>query len=265
MSPARRCAVTAADMARYPSLAGKVVVVSGGASGIGAAIVEAFALQGSQVCFVDIDADAAQRTVAEVVARGVPPPAHAVCDLRDIEASLSAVQGLLAGRTPHALINNAGNDQAQPLGEVSPADWDDRVAVNLRHQFFLAQALSVPMRAAGQGAIVNLGSVAWRIGVPGVPVYCTLKSAVEGLTRSLARELGSDGIRVNAIAPGWVLTERQLAKAAADPGKSARYLERQCLKTHLGPADIAEMALWLCADESAMCTGQTFTVDGGVA
>lgn len=252
-------------MARYPSLAGKVVVVSGGASGIGAAIVEAFALQGSLVCFVDIDADAAQRTVAAVAARGVPPPAHAVCDLRDIAASLAAVQGLLAGRTPHALINNAGNDQAQPLGEVSPADWDDRVAVNLRHQFFLAQALAVPMRAAGQGAIVNLGSVAWRIGVPGVPVYCTLKSAVEGLTRSLARELGADGIRVNAIAPGWVLTERQLAKAAADPGKSARYLERQCLKTHLRPPDIAEMALWLCADESAMCTGQTFTVDGGVA
>ncbi|OEZ02490.1 hypothetical protein BIY45_01475 [Stenotrophomonas sp. BIIR7] len=265
MSPARPFAVTAADMARYPSLAGTVVVVSGGASGIGAAIVEAFALQGSQVCFVDIDSDAAQRTVAALEARGIAPPAHAVCDLRDIEASLAAVQGLLAGRTPHALINNAGNDQAQPLGEVSLADWDDRVAVNLRHQFFLAQALSVPMRAAGQGAIVNLGSVAWRIGVPGVPVYCTLKSAVEGLTRSLARELGSDGIRVNAIAPGWVLTERQLAKAAADPGKSARYLERQCLKTHLRPADIAEMALWLCADESAMCTGQTFTVDGGVA
>ena len=239
-------------------------MVSGGGAGIGAAMVEAFAMQRSHVCFVDIDAAAAQRTVAAVVARGLPPPLHAVCDLRDVEASVAAVQALLDGRTPHALINNAGNDQAQPLDEVTPADWDDRVAVNLRHQFFLAQALAPAMRAAGQGAIVNLGSIAWRIGVPGVPVYATLKSAVEGLTRSLARELGVDGVRVNAIAPGWVLTERQRAKAAADPGKSARYLERQCLKAHLHPSDIAEMALWLCADESAMCTGQTFTVDGGV-
>jgi len=251
-------------VAGYPSLAGRTVVVSGGGAGIGAAIVEAFAVQGSHVCFVDIDAAAARRTVASVVARGLPPPDHAVCDLRDVAASVAAVQALLAGRTPHALINNAGNDQAQSLGEVTPADWDDRVAVNLRHQFFLAQAVAAPMRAAGQGVIVNLGSVVWRLGVPGVPVYATLKSAVEGLTRSLARELGADGIRVNAIAPGWVLTERQQAKAAADPGKAARYLERQCLKRHLQPSDIAEMALWLCADESALCTGQTFTVDGGV-
>lgn len=251
-------------MAQYPSLAGRTVLVSGGGGGIGACIVEAFAAQGSDVCFIDIDAAGAQRTVEAVVAAGRPPPRHAVCDLRDIPATLAAAQRLLAGRCVHALVNNAGNDQAQALGEVSVADWDDRVAVNLRHQFFLAQALAVPMRAAGRGAIVNLGSISWRIGVAGVPVYATLKSAVEGLTKTLARELGADGIRVNAIAPGWVLTERQQAKAAADPGKSSRYLERQCLKTHLRPVDIAEMALWLCADESALCTGQTFTVDGGV-
>lgn len=251
-------------MARYPSLAGKTVVVSGGAAGIGAAIVAAFAAQGSDVRFLDIDGAAAQRTVEAVVGAGLPAPAFARCDLRDIDATLAALDGLLQGRCPHALINNAGNDQAQPLGQISVADWDDRVAVNLRHAFFLAQAVSAPMGKAGQGAIVNLGSISWKMGVAGVPVYATLKSAVEGMTKALARELGVDGIRVNAIAPGWVLTERQRAKGAADPARFTRYLERQCLKTHLQPAHIAEMALWLCAEESAMCTGQTFTVDGGV-
>ncbi|MEG2803664.1 SDR family oxidoreductase [Stenotrophomonas sp.] len=251
-------------MAHYPSLAGKTVVVSGGAAGIGAAIVAAFAAQGSDVRFLDVDADAAGRTVQALVDAGLPAPAFAQCDLRDIPASLAAVQTLLQGRSPHALINNAGNDQAQPLAQVSVADWDDRVAVNLRHAFFLAQALSAPMRQAGQGVIVNLGSISWKMGVAGVPVYATLKSAMEGMTKALARELGADGIRVNAIAPGWVLTERQRAKGAANPAMFERYLARQCLKTHLQPADIAEMALWLCADESAMCTGQTFTVDAGV-
>lgn len=240
------------------------MVVSGGGGGIGAAIVEAFARQACQVCFLDIDAAGAAKTVASVQALGLPPPAHAVCDLRDITATLAALERLLDGRTPHALINNAGNDQAQALGEVSVADWDDRVAVNLRHQFFLAQALSAAMRGAGAGAIVNLGSISWRMGVGGVPVYGTLKSAVEGLTKTLARELGTDGIRVNAIAPGWVLTERQLAKGAANPARFDAYLDRQCLKAHLYPPHIAEMALWLCADESAMCTGQTFIIDGGV-
>jgi len=251
-------------MATYPSLQGRLVLVSGGAAGIGAAIVAAFARQGSEVLFVDLDAGAAARTVEEVVAQGLPAPQYAVCDLRDIDASLAAVQRLLAGRAPHALINNAGNDQAQALGQVSVADWDDRVAVNLRHQFFLAQAVAPAMQQAGQGAIVNLGSTSWMMGLAGVAVYSTMKAAVAGLTKSLARELGADGIRVNAIAPGWVLTERQQLKLVGDPGKSSRYLERQCLKQHLQPADIAEMALWLCADESRLCTGQTFVVDAGV-
>ncbi|WP_411851360.1 SDR family NAD(P)-dependent oxidoreductase [Stenotrophomonas sp. LGBM10] len=251
-------------MASYPSLAGRTVVVTGGGGGIGAAMVEAFARQGSQVCLLDVDAAGVRRTLQAIAASGLPTPDGAVCDLRDIAASVAALERLLDGRTPHALINNAGNDQAQPLDAVTVADWDDRVAVNLRHAFFLAQAVAAPMRRAGGGAIVNLGSISWRMGVAGVPVYATLKAAVEGLTRSLARELGTDGIRVNTIAPGWVLTERQMAKAAADPAKASRYLERQCLKAHLYPAHIAEMALWLCAEESAMCTAQTFTVDGGV-
>jgi NAD(P)-dependent dehydrogenase (short-subunit alcohol dehydrogenase family) len=251
-------------MATYPSLSGRLVLVTGGGGGIGAAIVEAFAAQHADVAFVDVDADGAARTVARVVDRGLPPPRCALVDLRDIERTLQAVDTLLGGRAAHALVNNAGNDTAQPLAEVTVADWDDRVAVNLRHQFFLAQAVSAGMRAARRGAIVNLGSIAWMMGAAGVPVYATLKSAVAGLTKSLARELGADNIRVNAIAPGWVLTERQLAKGAADPSKFQRYLDRQCLKTHLRPEHVAELALWLCADESALCTGQTYILDGGV-
>jgi len=251
-------------MALYPSLQGRCVVVSGGASGIGAAMVQAFAAQGSAVCFLDVDAQAAAATIAHVQSSGLAAPQFAACDLRDIEATRAALATLLGGRTPYALINNAGNDQAQPLDAVSVADWDDRVAVNLRHQFFLAQAVAPAMRAAGQGVIVNLGSISWMMALPGIAVYSTMKAAVAGLTKSLARELGADGIRVNAIAPGWVITDRQRAKLDADPGKSARYLERQCLKRHLQPGDIAELALWLCADESRLCTGQTFVLDGGV-
>jgi len=251
-------------MAVYSSLAGKTIVVTGGAAGIGAAMVEAFARQGSQVCFLDSDAVAAERTTQRLTAQGLAI-VHAVCDLRDIDVAQAALQRLLGSRAPFALINNAGNDQAQPLHAVSVADWDDRVAVNLRHQFFMAQAVSEPMRQAGEGVIINLGSISWRLGVAGVPVYATLKAAVEGLTRSLARELGPYGIRVNTIAPGWVLTERQLAKGARDPAIFDRYLARQCLKTHLAPIDVAEMALWLCSDESRLCTGQTFTVDAGAA
>ena len=251
-------------MAHYPSLQGRLVVISGGAAGLGAAMVHAFATQGAQVGFLDVDVAQGQRRVREIAALGLPEPSFIACDLRDVPASLAALQQWLAGRAPHALINNAGNDSAQQFGEVSPQEWDDRVAVNLRHQFFLAQAVAPAMRKAGRGAIVNLGSISWRMGLPSVAVYSTLKAAVEGLTKSLARELGDDGIRVNAIAPGWVLTDRQQEKLRADPGKSVRYLERQCLKQHLQPEHIAEMALWLCADESRMCTGQVFTVDGGV-
>jgi NAD(P)-dependent dehydrogenase (short-subunit alcohol dehydrogenase family) len=251
-------------MATYPSLKDKTVLITGGGDGIGAAMVAAFAQQGADVHFVDIDAETSLRTAQHVADLGLPMPRFAVCDLRDIDASLRAVHALLGDRTVHALLNNAGNDQAQPFSEVTVADWDDRVAVNLRHQFFLAQAVAPAMRRAGTGVIVNLGSISWMIGALGVPVYTTLKSAVAGLTKSLARELGTDGIRVNAIAPGWVLTKRQLAKGEADPTKFSRYLERQCLKQHLQPEHIAELALWLCADESAMCTGQTFVMDGGV-
>lgn len=251
-------------MADFLSLHGQLVVITGGAGGIGAAMVEAFAAQRADVRFLDIDAPAAELTAQRVADRGFARPRYEICDLRDVEASLAALDRLLDGRDAHALINNAASDRAQPLGEVTPADWDDAVAVNLRHQFFLAQAIAPGMRRNGRGAIVNLGSISWMMGATSVPVYAAMKSAVSGLTKTLARELGPDGIRVNAIAPGWVLTERQLAKGRADPAKFDDYLRRQCLKRHLAPDDIAQWALWLCADESAMCTGQTLIVDGGV-
>ena len=252
-------------MARYPSLADQAVLISGGAGGIGAAMVAAFAAQDAHVAFLDRDEAAAEKLAAEIGAISRYRPVFATVDLRDIEETVTAVRSLADLTGPFRyLINNAGNDQAHAFDEVSVEFWDDCVAVNLRHQFFLAQAVASPMGGLGGGAIVNLGSICWRIGAANVPVYATMKAAVEGLTKSLARDLGPKNIRVNAIAPGWVLTERQLAKGAADPGKFDDYLKRQSLKRHLEPQDIAEMALFLCADESRLCTGQVFTIDGGI-
>jgi NAD(P)-dependent dehydrogenase (short-subunit alcohol dehydrogenase family) len=253
-------------VAVYPSLRGKHVLITGGAGGIGAAMVEAFAKQGALVSFIDKDIEAGRRLTDTVTAMGCAPVQFHACELRDIEATIKVVSGMAETFGPFfVLINNAGNDQAQPFDQVSFVNWDERVAVNLKHQFFLAQALSINMITLGGGSIINLGSVSWRIGATGVPVYATLKSAVTGLTKSLARELGIYNIRVNEIAPGWVMTQRQLQKGAANPQKFADYLTKQCLKSHLQPIDIAEMALWLAADESRFCTGQVFTVDAGVS
>lgn len=253
-------------MASYPSLRNKSVLVTGGGAGIGAATVAAFAAQDARVGFLERDEDHARRCVADVEAAGFAAPAYRLCDVRDIDAVRQAV-GELVGEigSPQVLINNAGNDEAHDFAAVTPDYFDDRVAVNLRHQYFLAQMLAPGMAAAGGGSIVNLGSVSWMIGARGVSIYTTLKSAIEGLTSTLARELGEQRIRVNAIAPGWVLTERQLEKGARHPEKFAQYLDRQCLKEHLEPGDVAEMALWLAADESRRCTGHTYFVDGGVA
>ena len=187
-------------------------------------------------------------------------------DLRDIDAMREAIAALQAELGPfRALVNNAGDDARHPWDEVTPDLWDERFQVNLRHQFFAAQAVAPGMREAGGGSIVNLGSISWMFGAAGLIAYTTAKAAVAGLTKSLARELGPLGIRVNAIAPGMIWTEKQKARAAADdPAKLARYLDRQCLKEPLAPADIARMALWLASAESRMCAGQTYIVDGGV-
>ncbi len=248
--------------ARYPDLDGAAVLITGGGSGIGASIVEAFAGQGARVAFLEINPHAAGATAAACGGRVI----HRIVDLRDIAALRSAVTELQAELGPfRALINNAGDDSRHSWDQVTPDLWDDRFEVNLRHQFFAAQAVAPGMRDAGGGAIVNLGSISWMMGAAGLTAYTTAKAAIAGLTKSLARELGPLGIRVNAIAPGMIWTEKQKARAAADdPAKLARYLERQCLKEPLAPADIARMALWLASGESRMCAGQTYIVDGGV-
>lgn len=252
-------------MAAYPSLDGCPVLVTGGAGGIGAALVEAFTAQGSLVAFVDRDVAEGDELCRDIDRRVGRRPVFEACDLKDVDASRGAVERLALATGPfRVLLNNAGNDAFHAFADVTPAYFDDRIAVNLRHHFFMAQAVAPGMALAGGGSIINLGSVSWMMGAARVSVYAAAKAAVEGLTRSLARELGPSGIRVNSIAPGWVLTERQLSKGANDPAKFDAYLDRQCIKEHLEPRDVAELALWLAADESRRCTGHTWFVDGGV-
>lgn len=256
----------AIEAASYPSLEGRGVVITGGGSGIGMFLVHAFSAQGARVGFVDIDAAAGGR-VAEICARETGHrPAFVPCDLRDIGALRSALDALRAQVGPiRALVNNAGNDDRSPIEDSTPDYWDERQAVNLRHQVFAAQAVLPDMAAAGGGAIVNMGSNSWMQGAPGLLAYTAAKSAVQGLTRSLAREVGGRGVRVNSIAPGWVLTERQVTRARAVlTAKFDEYLTRQCLKQFLLPPDVARMALFLAADDARGITGQTFVVDAGV-
>jgi NAD(P)-dependent dehydrogenase (short-subunit alcohol dehydrogenase family) len=254
------------ETARYPSLAGKGVIVTGGGSGIGASLVEHFAAQGCRVGFVELDAASAEATSGTVAATTGNRPASAVADLRDVAALRAAFTALSDEIGPvRVLVNNAGNDDRMPLEDVTPDYWDDRLATNLRHQFFAAQAVIPEMAQAGGGSIVNMGSISWMRGAAGLIFYTTAKSAVMGMTKSLAREVGERRIRVNSIAPGWVLTARQVERAKRIyQGKFSEYLEAQCLKEHLLPPDVARMALWLAADDSRLVTAQTFIVDGGV-
>ena len=250
----------------YPDLAGMPVLVTGGASGIGEAIVAAFAAQKARGAAIDIDGDRLAKTAASLAAATGSTIVTLAVDLRDIAALRAAIAELAARTGPFkALVNNAGDDARHPWRDVTPELWDDRFAVNARHQFFAAQAVAPAMADAGGGAIVNLGSISWMFGAAGLIAYTTAKSAIMGLTKSLARELGGLGIRVNSIAPGWVLTEKQIARANADdPAKFKAYLDRQCLKEHLAPDDVARLVLWLASAESRRCSGQTFVLDAGV-
>jgi NAD(P)-dependent dehydrogenase (short-subunit alcohol dehydrogenase family) len=249
--------------ATYPSLRDRVVLVTGGGSGIGASIVEHFSAQGSRVAFLDIDRPASERLCREIAVAGHREPLFLHCDLRDIQALRDAVGEARRRLGPiRILVNNAAHDERHALDSVTPEYWDDRLAVNLRHQFFAAQAVYPDMAAAGGGAIVNLGSTSWMAGQGGMPGYTSAKSGVVGLTRGLARDLGPHGIRVTCVVPGWIMTERQI-KLWLTPESEAELLRRQCLKRKLVPADIARAVLFFAADDSAACTAQSYIVDGG--
>jgi len=247
----------------YPSLRDRAVLLTGGASGIGAAEVEAFAAQGARVAFLDIAAEPAAALIARIAAAGHPAPLFLPCDLTDIAALRAAIAEAARQLGPITiLVNNAANDQRHKWEDVTPEYWDERQAVNLRHQFFAIQAVAPMMKAAGGGSIVNFGSVSWHVSQGGMPAYTTAKAGVEGLTRGMARDLAPDNIRVNCVIPGWIMTERQIALWLTPEGE-ANLLRSQCLKRKLVPADIARMVLWLAADDSRMVTSGLFPVDGG--
>jgi NAD(P)-dependent dehydrogenase (short-subunit alcohol dehydrogenase family) len=249
--------------ATYPSLKDRSVFITGGGSGIGASLVRHFAAQGSKVGFVDIALEPSRKLVDEIAATGDPKPLFLECDLRDIAALRRAIEQVAAAHGPiTVLVNNAAHDERHKFDSVTPEYWDDRMAVNLRHQFFAAQAVQPMMKAAGGGSIVNFGSVSWMIGQGGMPGYTAAKAAVMGLTRGLARDFGPDNIRVNSIAPGWIMTERQVSLWLDEAGER-ELMARQCLKRKLYPDDMARIVLFLAADDSSAMTNQTYIADGG--
>lgn len=256
--------MAAAAFASFPSLKDMPVIVSGGASGIGESIVREFAAQGSKVGYVDIAADAGRKLEEELSGQG-HTVRFAECDITDVGAYQAAIRGFEEAHGPAlALVNNAANDQRHKWDEVTPEFWDNRIAVNLRHAFFAAQAVAPGMITAGKGSIINFGSISWMIMVGDLAAYTASKSAAHGMSRSLARDLGKHGVRVNTIVPGWVMTERQLTHWVG-PDEEKLIDASQALAGRVYPADIARMALFLAADDSQMISGQDFVVDGGWA
>jgi NAD(P)-dependent dehydrogenase (short-subunit alcohol dehydrogenase family) len=248
--------------ASYSDLKDRVVLVTGGGSGIGEAIVRVFARQKSRIAFIDIAETPSRALAAELTAAG-GQVVFEHCDLTDIPALQRAVTRVADRLGPvEVLINNAANDTRHPTEGVTEAFWDQCIAVNLKHQFFAAQAVLPGMKAAGRGAIVNLASVSWMIGQGGMAAYTACKSAVLGLTRSLARDYGVHGVRVNAVAPGWIMTQRQL-DLWVTPEAEREIYERQCLKRKLQPNEVAEFVVFLASDAASACTNQHYVVDGG--
>ncbi|WP_306260575.1 SDR family NAD(P)-dependent oxidoreductase [Pararhizobium sp. IMCC21322] len=248
--------------ARFPDLDGKVVLITGGGSGIGAHLVRGFAEQGASVAFFDIADEPSQALEQELTDAG-----HSVaflhCDLTDIPALQASIAQVRDRFGPiGVLVNNAAHDQRHDIKDVTSEYWDERFAVNLKHQFFSAQAVQDDMKKLGGGSIINMGSTSWVMGTGSMPCYTTAKSAVEGLTRSLARIMGPDNIRVNTVLPGWIITKRQEELWLDDEGEKS-ILENQCLQRKLVPDDMVGPILFLASDAAAACTNQRFIVDGG--
>ena len=252
------------EYASYPSLAGRTVLVTGGADGIGSGLVEEFAKQGSRVAFLDIQADKAAETIQRCVAQGVDhKPIFVEVDLLDITATQSAIAGIIADfGSIEVLVNNAANDDRHSWEDVTPEYWDNRLNTNLRHYFFAIQAVAPQMLAAEHGSIVNIGSSSYMIQEDQFPGYAIAKSGVEGITRTMARTFGPHGVRMNTVLPGWVVTERQLEKWW-DPEGEAGTMNDQAIKRRIYPREFAQMVLFLAADDGAACTAQQFLVDGG--
>jgi len=250
------------SFARYPSLQDRAVLITGGATGIGATLVQAFVAQGARVGFIDIDAPAGLALVA-TLSGARHTPVFAAADLTDIAALDQAIATIRDRVGPiAALLNNAANDKRHQIEDTTPESWDAGIAVNLKHQFFAAKNVAADMKVHGGGSIVNFGSISWKLKQGGMPVYTTSKAAVQGLTRSLARDFGPFNIRVNTLLPGWVMTEKQIRLWVDDKSKE-EIARGQCINQPLLPEHIARMALFLAADDSAMCTAQDFIVDGG--
>ncbi len=250
------------EIVKYSSIEDKVVLISGGSSGIGSTIVYKFLEQGAKVGFLDIDVELGKKLENELI-HFKHRPLFQKCDLKDInelKKSISTISEKLGKIS--ILINNAANDQRHSIDEVTPEFWDDRMNTNLRHYFFAIQAVYKDMKDLGKGSIVNIGSYSWMKGIGGMPAYTTAKSAIMGLTRTLAKDLGEHNIRVNSVVPGWIATERQ-KKLWLTPEIIKDNLARQSIKRMLEPEDIAKVVLFFASDQSSGCSAQSYIVDGG--
>jgi len=241
----------------YPSLRDKQVVVTGGASGIGATFVSAFAAQGAKVTFLDILASEGH-ALADALSHSPHPPVYVQTDLTNIDALTQALEGV---GTVDVLINNAANDDRHRLEDITPQFWEERIAVNLRHFLFCAKAVVPGMKAKGGGAILNMGSISWHLGLSDLVLYETAKAGIEGMTRALARDLGPYGIRVTSIVPGNVSTPRQTKWYS--PEAEGEIVAQQCMKSRLMPEHVAALALFLASDDACMCTGHEYWIDAG--
>ena len=252
-----------ASFAVYPSLKDKAILITGGASGIGESIVQAFAEQGARVAFLDIQDQAAESLIARIESAGHPAPTYRHCDLTDIDTLQQTVAGIVAALGPiDILINNAANDTRHAIADVTSASFDRAIAVNLKPHFFMAQAVIPAMRKARRGSIINMSSISWMIPSTGMPIYITAKAAIVGLTRTLAHELGPDNIRVNCVLPGAILTERQ-KQLWFTPEYEQEVLTSQAIKRMIHPEEVARLVLFLAANDSSAITNQSYIIDGG--